>query len=192
MDISTEIPDEIRTEKLSILKQLWANIITLANMYRLNGWIDGLGLWSILQRNFDDSTKIGNWKQSILPNGGHNIIFTNAFRDFPEYEGKIFIEKNHFFHQLVNIPNQKPLSILRLMQVALNIGQGFRSTQEILPKDFIERFWHIMIDIETYVDVSTLELVSVDADVAARFMDEFWSICMIKKPVLKIGSEVCA
>jgi len=42
---------------------------------------------------------------------------------YPQWNEGIFIEKNHFLQQLLNIVNTKEPEFCRLLQIALNIGQ---------------------------------------------------------------------
>lgn len=57
-------------------------------------------------------------------------------------EGKVINEKNHFMIQTIRIPNEVEFSIVRLIQIAYNIGQyeGIGENIENLPRKELNEF----------------------------------------------------
>lgn len=68
-------------------------------------------------------------------------------REIMEYEhkddeGKVINEKNHFMIQTIRIPNEVQFSIVRLIQIAYNIGQyeGIGENIDTLPRKELNEF----------------------------------------------------
>lgn len=115
------------SENEIFVKEAWKLIISNVTLLRINyDNFDGKEYWNQLKKFFEiiDSRTT----QEIFFNPLHLEIFNQASKlldhlDEKDKDGKI-IEKNHFLLQLFNIPyKDKKVSIHRLMQIALNIGQ---------------------------------------------------------------------
>jgi hypothetical protein len=84
---------------------------------------DGLSFWQPLKKMFAEYDNLLqlNWNCIIDPKTKKEILY------LPEYvqvaAGTSIIKVNHFLIQQVRIPAQEKLTIRKLMQVALNIGQ---------------------------------------------------------------------
>jgi len=86
---------------------------------------DGLGFWTaikepVLKKYVDIKANTGFKKL--------NSAMTDIIMDLPEYiidghEKKIMIVVNHFIIQCVRIPLKEEPNIIRILQLALNIGQ---------------------------------------------------------------------
>jgi len=178
-NIRDTIPEFLRSEKKPAPEQLWTFIISMVKMYRRNGGEDGLRLWAIMKEYFEGvpNTQASAWKTSVCPGGQLYDTWAQEFQRFSEYENGELVVKNHFFHQLNNIPQDKPANLLRLLQVALNIGQGYGSTQEILGDGFIDEHWDQMTDIQTYMDRDVYSQFQVSDELVERFIGEFGSVC---------------
>ena len=68
-------------------------------------------------------------------------------REIMEYEhkdgeGKVINEKNHFMIQTIRIPNEVQFSIVRLIQIAYNLGQyeGIGENIDTLPRKKLNEF----------------------------------------------------
>ena len=57
-------------------------------------------------------------------------------------EGKVINEKNHFMIQTIRIPNEVQFSIVRLIQIAYNLGQykGIGENIDTLPRKNLNEF----------------------------------------------------
>lgn len=109
--------------------EAWNQIIDNAS-YLKNKYgdkFDGLKYWNSIKPFLNDIDN--RMHEEIIWNKNHDIVISNfsLVRSLiPEYdENNKLIEKNHFLLQQLNIPKKDNgnASFVRLMQIALNIGQ---------------------------------------------------------------------
>lgn len=109
--------------------EAWNQIIDNASYLKIKygDKFDGLKYWNSIKpflNNIDN-----RMHEEIIWNKNHDIVISNfsLVRSLiPEYdENNKLIEKNHFLLQQLNIPKKDNgnASFVRLMQIALNIGQ---------------------------------------------------------------------
>ena len=109
--------------------EAWNQIIDNASYLKIKygDKFDGLKYWNSIKpflNNIDNRVH-----EEIIWNKNHDIVISNfsLVRSLiPEYdENNKLIEKNHFLLQQLNIPKKDNgnASFVRLMQIALNIGQ---------------------------------------------------------------------
>jgi hypothetical protein len=122
-----------------LIKLAWESIIKVTCDVRKNNKnLDGLKFWNVIKSIL---TK-------IEPIEGTEPVWNSKHKKIIEFvkqiglkefeEGDKLLEPNHFFLQQMNIPtkdNGKP-SFHRLMQIALNIGQGMARPPPITPEQF--------------------------------------------------------
>ncbi len=109
--------------------EAWNQIIDNASYLKIKygDKFDGLKYWNSIKPFLNDIDN--RVHEEIIWNKNHDIVISNfsLVRSLiPEYdENNKLIEKNHFLLQQLNIPKKDNgnASFVRLMQIALNIGQ---------------------------------------------------------------------
>ena len=168
------------------VRNLFSFILSTTRMAKRKG-INGLDLWSIMKKWFDNTSPVlsAEWKQEVLPEGELYITWSATLEQFPEFDstGKMIVE-NHFFHQLINIPRDKEPTLIRLLQIALNIG---KQNKEILMTNTMTDITDVArpsgsisaqfteITIETFMDPVHFAQFNVSEDTASQFVGEFFS-----------------
>jgi mannose-6-phosphate isomerase-like protein (cupin superfamily) len=166
------------------LSELFKSVIKYGKYVRENR-LDGLRYWNNLKniistKNLQEINKIlGNtWniKISIGDTETNNLdIVYNHVHDELEMHGddndskddKEKWDKNHFFLQLVRIPKNNELNLLRILQIAYNIGQlsvhlNDKETYSEVAIDFYDR--NKLGKMETYIEgnkIIDIEIISI-------------------------------
>lgn len=124
------------------MNKLFKNVIKYGYFVRKNK-LDGLKYWNKLKifvnENFDKTIE-GDWNITIVTNDGNTLDeidnIYDYFHDDLGMKGEEDDEKNenwekyHFFLQLIRIPKKNKIDLIRLLQIAYNIGQFYSERKE--------------------------------------------------------------
>ena len=126
--------------------------------------VDGLDFWTVEKLNFirydNLSNDIGYTVNELWINQIDHLFKAKVLSNVDECLETVV--PDHFIYQLVNLTIHTPLSIRRVMQLALNIGQwksAYKSTegQKIADEIFIK---YNLDNIESYLKKEDIELLS--------------------------------
>ena len=111
---------------------------------RKDGGQDGKKNWDLIKESIEKKTSsIKEVERDItfikLVNEQTEVIMSSEHKD---EQGNIINEKNHFMIQTIRIPNQIDFSIIRLIQIAYNLGQyeGIGENINNLPRKELNQF----------------------------------------------------
>lgn len=115
---------------------------------------DGLAFWTPIKKILQENELVldTNWAPKIDNEVKEKI---SAIDDYDSE--KTFIECNHFLKQQVRIPNvEEKISLRKLIQIALNIGQFLGSKDNIHLINFVD-YNNLKLDvIESYINKDDL------------------------------------
>ena len=103
--------------------------------FREKGHTDGWSFWQPIKRQFDANKD---------PNHHYKASQFGWLKKYKEDKNELA----HFLYQLYNIPENEPMSVRKVLQLALNIGQFQGSDQGDYAGNFTDR----MARIESYID----------------------------------------
>ena len=111
---------------------------------RKDGSQDGKKNWDLIKESIEKKTSsIKKVERDItfikLVNEQTEVIMSSEHKD---EQGNVINEKNHFMIQTIRIPNQIDFSIIRLIQIAYNLGQyeGIGENINNLPRKELNQF----------------------------------------------------
>lgn len=117
---------------------------------------NGKNEWKNLKKDFLIQSNNLQWNPNLQNN--QMILFRNKLiNELHEYvtiNGKQeIVDFNHFLIQCIRIPYKYECSIIRILQIAFNIGQ-LKVDQKYIKKEIIDEFYELKLDkIETYVNL---------------------------------------
>ena len=130
------------------LKLMWEMAYSTGIKTRQSESQDGKKNWDLIKESIQ--LNIAYVKQQI-EEAEKKVKFINLENEMTEQimlyehkddEGKVINEKNHFMIQTIRIPNEIEFSIVRLIQIAYNIGQyeGIGEDIDTLPRKELNEF----------------------------------------------------
>jgi hypothetical protein len=187
-DISTDLPIEpansaeaVDSEQASgkeqdALYDLFNTVIEYGKQVRSRG-LDGLDMWNKIKKLFSADTGNCEWNIKRTING-ESISDLSAIYDYVHDElgmkggdedqdvvDKAEWEKYHFFLQLIRIAKKNPdCSLMRLMQVAYNVGQLQADYEDPAYTAKVKEFYdsHQMQSLRAYVNPAWCTFGSAD------------------------------
>ena len=130
------------------LKLMWEMAYTTGIKTRQIEGQDGKKNWDLIKESIQLNIAYVKQKIEEAEKQVKFIQLENQItREIMEYEhkddeGKVINEKNHFMIQTIRIPNEIEFSIVRLIQIAYNIGQyeGIGEDINTLPRKELNEF----------------------------------------------------
>ena len=187
------------------LERLFSRVIEYGKYVRQTG-IDGLAAWKNIKNDFSLDIKLEDWVQErkMYPTleviSGLENIFNYVHDELKMYgddddEQKYSISKhewqvNHFLLQLARIPKNSKIDLVRLMQVAYNIGQYYSSHEEYsnLCATYFEL--NLLSLVHSYVDLTRLILADHETSQIKKLQDKIFDLTQkIKQTNKKGGSK---
>ena len=130
------------------LKLMWEMAYTTGIRTRKTEGQDGKKNWDLIKESIQVNIsyvkdKIEEAEKQTEFIKLHNEMTQEIMQyEHKDDEGKVINEKNHFMIQTIRIPNEVEFSIVRLIQIAYNIGQyeGIGENIENLPRKELNEF----------------------------------------------------
>jgi hypothetical protein len=135
-------------QRLTTLELMWKMSYTVGIQTRQKEGQDGKENWDLIKESIQVNISFVKGKIEEVEKQVEFIKLTNEITEeimkyeHKDEEGNVINEKNHFMIQTIRIPNQVEFSIVRLIQIAYNIGQyeGIGENIENLPRKALNEF----------------------------------------------------
>ena len=135
-------------QRLTTLDRMWEMAYTTGIRTRRTEGQDGKKNWDLIKESIQVNIsyvkdKIEEAEKQAEFIKLHNEITQGIMQyEHKDDEGKVINEKNHFMIQTIRIPNEVQFSIVRLIQIAYNLGQyeGIGENIDTLPRKNLNEF----------------------------------------------------
>lgn len=148
-----------------LMEVLWKFVFAHAARFRSNKGTDGYGLWLIMKKHFEAVSVDVAWRSEVCQGGALYNEIAEAMADFPEHHDGKLNEVNHFVRQLNNVPRNNAASLIRFLQIALNLGQA-QPTLGQYPR-------YIQENNEAFYNPYTWVVAWEDAEISQVVLDDF-------------------
>lgn len=135
-------------QRLTTLEIMWEMAYTTGIRTRKTEGQDGKKNWDLIKESIQVNISYVKDKIEEAEKQAEFIKLHNEMtQEIMQYEhkddeGKVINEKNHFMIQTIRIPNEVQFSIVRLIQIAYNLGQyeGIGENIDTLPRKNLNEF----------------------------------------------------
>ena len=135
-------------QRITILDIMWEKAYTTGIKTRQTEGQDGKKNWDLIKESIELNIAYVKHKIEEAEKQAEFIKLHNDMtEEIMQYEhkdgeGKVINEKNHFMIQSIRIPNEVQFSIVRLIQIAYNLGQyeGIGENIDTLPRKNLNEF----------------------------------------------------
>jgi hypothetical protein len=147
----------------SRLEYLFQLILNIAEAKRKSdNKFDGKAFWQPIKNNLSDKTiesiKFRNLSKKLV-----DSIMKLQEKYIDGYGNEVMIASNHFLIQQVRIPTTEPISLRKIIQIALNIGQWKGSPNYEIYENI--KYDNTGLDkINTYITKADIKIISAHID----------------------------
>ena len=135
-------------QRLTTLEIMWKLAYTTGIRTRKTEGQDGKKNWDLIKESIQINISFVKDKIEEAEKQAEFIKLHNDMtEEIMQYEhkddeGKVINEKNHFMIQSIRIPNEVQFSLIRLIQIAYNLGQyeGIGENINTLPRKNLNQF----------------------------------------------------